>query len=214
MKSRKFIPVGIGSAIAIVVIIFVISYFGKSQPSKIDSLSLDFTYDEANSVLKQSLQSQGITMSSPLRFQKQQDIEKWCKFFTDQEKQKLVEYCTSTELKIQNGTFLGNIHLVGSPDAPKLVFVVIQSNPFFDNMNQVKSVFGTVTRELVCDCWESVKPGGYEGIENWIDALRDFHTSGSKPHSESNSVPLASKHMQIQLTTTKEGYVWEMLIAR
>jgi len=214
MKSRKYISLGIAAAIAIAVIIFVISYYEKSQPPKIDSLSLDFTYDEANSVLKQSLQSHGITMSSPLRFQKQQDIEKWCKFFTDQEKQKLVEYCTSTELKNQNGTFLGNIHLVGSPNAPKLVFVVIQSNPLFDNMDQIKTVFGTVTKELVCDCWGSVKPGGYETIENWIDALRDFHTGGSKPHSESKSIPLASKHMQIQLTTTKEGYVWEMLIAR
>jgi len=214
VKSRKYLVLGIGVAATIAVIVFVISYNGKSETSKIDSLSLDFTYDEANSVLKQSLQSQEITMSSPLRFTKQQEIEKWCKFFSNQEKQKLVEYCTSTEIKDPNGNFLGNIHLVGSPSAPKLVLVVLQSNPMLDNINQIKTVFGTVTKELVCDCWESVKPGGYETIENWVDALQNFHTSGSKPHSESKSISLASKHMQIQLTTTKEGYVWEMLIAR
>lgn len=214
MKSGKYLYAGIGAAVIIAAITFVIFYDEKPETSKIDSLSLDFTYDEANSVLKQSLQSQGIAMSSPLRFPKQQDIEKWCKFFTDSEKQKLVEYCTSTELKDQNGNFLGNIHLVGSPSTPRLVLVVLESNPVMDNMNQIKTVFGTVTKELVCDCWEDVKPGGYETVENWTDALRDFHISGSKPHSESTSVSLASKHVQIQLTTTKEGYVWEMLIAR
>jgi len=214
MKSRKYLTLGIGVAAAIAVIIFVIYYNEKSETPKVDSLSLDFTYDEANSVLKQSLQSQGITMSSPLRFPKQQDIEKWCKFFSDTEKQKLVEYCTSTEIKDQSGNFLGNIHLVGSPSTPKLVLVVLQSNPVLENMNQIKIVFGTVTKELVCDCWESVKPDGYETVENWVDALQNFHISGSKPHSESKSILLASKHMQIQLTTTKEGYVWEMLIAR
>lgn len=214
MKSRKYLTLGIGVAATIAVIIFVIYYNEKSETPKVDSLSLDFTYDEANSVLKQSLQSQGITMSSPLRFTKQQDIEKWCKFFSDPEKQKLVEYCTSTEIKDPTGNFLGNIHLVGSPGTPKLVLVVLQSNPVLENMNQIKTVFGTVTKELVCDCWESVKPDGYETVENWVDALQNFHISGSKPHSESKSILLASKHMQIQLTTTKEGYVWEMLIAR
>ena len=81
-------------------------------------------------------------------------------------------------------------------------------------MNQIMTVFGTVTKELVCNCWDAVKPGGYETVENWVDALRDFHVSGSKPHCESTSISLASKHMQIQLTTTQEGYVWELLIAR
>ena len=214
MKSRKYVFVVIGAAVAIAAMVSVIYYNEKSETPKIDSLSLDFTYDESNSALKQSLQPQGITMSSPLRFLKQQEIEKWCKFFSDQEKQKLVEYCTSTEIKDQSGNFLGNIHMIGSPNAPKLVLVVLQSNPMLDNMSQIKTVFGTVTKELVCDCWESVKPGGYETIESWVDALRDFHIGGNKPHSESKSISLASKHMQIQLTTTKEGYVWEMLIAR
>jgi len=214
VKYKNYISLGIGGATAIAVIVFVIFYNGKSETPKVDSLSLDFTYDEANSVLKQSLQSQGIAMSSPLKFSKPQDIEKWCKFFSDPEKQKLVEYCTSTEIKDPSGNFLGNIHIVGSSNTPKLVLVVLQSNPMLHNMSQIKTVFVTVTKDLVCDCWQDIRPDGYETVENWVDALHDFHISGSKPHSESNSILLASKHMQIQLTTTKEGYVWEMLIAR
>jgi hypothetical protein len=45
MKSGKYIPLGIGAAIAIAVIIFVISYNEKPETPKIDSLSLDFTYE-------------------------------------------------------------------------------------------------------------------------------------------------------------------------
>jgi len=214
MKYQKYIFVGVGIVAAIIIIILFMSYGGKTETPKTDSLSLDFTYDDANSLLKQSLQSKGIVVSSPLKFHLEQDIGKWCKFFSNQEKQKLVEYCTSTEIKDSSGNFLGNMHLVGSPESPKLVLIVLQSNPFFENIDQIKTVFGTATKELVCDCWEVIKPDGYETLENWIDALRDFHTSGSKPHSESKSILLSSKHIQIQLTTTTEGYVWEMLIAR
>ncbi|MGQ0794866.1 MAG: hypothetical protein ACT4N5_01615 [Nitrosopumilaceae archaeon] len=213
MKYAKHLFLGIGIA-TMAIIIALTLYNEKTEIQKIDTLSLDFTYDDANTLLKQSLQSQGILVSSPLQFQKQQDIERWCKFFSSQEKQKLVEYCTSTEIKDSSGNFLGNIHIVGSPEAPKLVLVALQSNPFFENMSQIKTIFGAATKELVCDCWETVKPDGYDTLDNWIDALGDFHTGGNKPHSESKSIPLALKHVQIQLTTTTEGFVWEMLIAK
>lgn len=215
MKSNKYVYAGIGAA-ATVAVIIAVSYSMtpiQSMP-KIDPLELDFTYDEANSVLKSNLQLEGISMSSPLKFSEQKSIERYCSFFSDAEKQKLVEYCTSTELKDEDGNFLGNVHMVGSPDAPLLVFVVVQSNPMIDNLEQVKKVFGVSTKDLVCDCWDEEKPGGYETIESWIDALRDFHTGGDKPHSSSKPLLLASKHLQIELTTTKDGYVWELLIAR
>jgi hypothetical protein len=214
VKSKKYLFVGIGVAAAIAVAMSVLYYDKKPETPQVDLLALDFTYDEANSVLKQSLQSNGITMSSPLKFQKQQDLDKWCKFLSDPEKQKLIEYCTSTELKDQNGQFVGNVHMVGSSIAPSLVVVALQSNPYLDNIAQVKTVFDTVTKELVCDCWNTVKPGGYETIGDWVDALRDFHNAGNQPHSQSKTLALASKHMQISLTTSKEGYVWQMLIAK
>lgn len=215
MKLNKYFYAGIGAAVVLFVIV-IMSYQMSSTPPepKTDSLALDFTYEEANSNLKLNLKSEGISMSSPLKFAEQQSIEKYCSFFTDKEKQKLVEYCTSTELKDGTGNFLGNIHMIGTTNAPRLVFVVVQSNPMIDNLEQVKKVFDVVTKELVCNCWDQVKPGGYETIGSWVDALRDFHTNGDKPHSSSAPILLASKHIQIELTTTKDGYVWELLIAR
>ncbi len=55
MKSRKHLFAGIGVAAAIAVTVFVIYYNEKPIPSQVDLLALDFTYEEANSVLKQSL---------------------------------------------------------------------------------------------------------------------------------------------------------------
>lgn len=214
MITRKYLYSGIGAAAALAVIAGFYSMTATQSEPQTDPLALDFTYEKANAALKLNLKSNDIEMSSPLKFFEQQNIKKYCSFFSDPEKQKLVEYCTSTELKDENGDFLGNIHMVGSNNAPRLVFVVIQSNPMFDNLTQVKKVFGVSTKELVCDCWNEVKPGGYDTIEIWIDALRDFHTSGNKPHSSSTPILLASKHIQIELTTTKDGYVWELLIAR
>jgi len=214
VKPNKYLYVGIGAAAAIIAIIVVSYYINMPAKSKSNALDLDFTYNEANSNLKTSFQSQGISMSSPLKFTKQLDIDKYCNFFTDAEKQKLVEYCTSTEIKDEKGNFLGNVHMVGSQSAPGAVIAVLQSNPTMDNLDKIKIVFGTMTKELVCDCWKDVKPGGYDTIEKWIDALRDFHTSGDKPHSKSKPLALDSKHLQIELTTNKDGYLWKLLLAR
>lgn len=200
----------VGGGIVVLVIIISVVLFVQQEPKK-EIQTLDFTYDEINSNLKSSLQSKGISMSSPLKFSSIVDIGKYCNFFADKKKQELIEYCTSTELKDEKGNFLGNIHMVGYPDAPALVITIMQTNPFMDNFSDIVTVSDTVTRETVCDCWNVVKPGGYETIEKWISGLRDFHTEGKKPHSESKTM-LASKHVQIELTTNSEGYLWELLV--
>ena len=214
MKPNKYLYAGIGAVAVIIAIVVVSYYINMPSKPKTNDLDLDFTYDKANSDLKTNLQSQNISMSSPLKFTKPTDIEKYCNFFSNEEKQKLVEYCTSTEIKDEKGNFLGNIHMVGSQSAPGAVIAVLQSNPTIDSLNEIKTVFGTITKELVCDCWQDIKPGGYDTIESWIDALRDFHTSGDKPHSKAKPLALDSKHLQIELTTNKDGYLWKLLVAR
>lgn len=212
--NKKYVYGGIGAGIAIAAIMVGFYILNSKPDASTSSLNLDFTYDEANSQLKNSMNSSGIQMSSALKFSQPKDIEKWCSFFNDPDKQKLVEYCTSTELRDKNGNFLGNIHMVGSPDAPKLVAVILQSDPMMSQFEQIKTVFDIVTKDLVCTCWEQVKPNGYTTIQDWVNALRDFHTGGDKPHSKSKPILLASKHLQIELTTNKDGYLWELLIAR
>ena len=214
MRKKQSIYIGSGVGAALVAIAAVYLTTNMQDTPKVDSLALDFTYDDAFKNVGENLKSNGIVMSSDLRFKDYKNAEICRNFFTKLEMQKLVEYCASAELHDEDKNFLGNLHMVGSSAAPKLVVVLLQSDPMISQLEQITTIYDSVIDELVCTCWEEVKPGGYDTVGDWINALRDFHTSGDKPHSASKALPLASKHLQIELTTNKAGYLWELLIAR
>ena len=195
-------------AAAIFISISVVSFSTKATPTDVSASK----YLENNLILKQKLAELEISMSSPVRLQSSDDIKKYCSFFADDEKQKLVKYCTSTELKDSNGDFLGNIHMVGLSNDPKMALVLVQTDPFMAKIDSVKKIFDTATQELVCKCWSVVTPDNFENIDDWIDGLRHFHTSDTKPHSKSKQLVLEGKTLQLELTTNKEGYLWQLYI--
>lgn len=218
MKSKKYAYAGIAGAVAIVVAVIIFSQFNvtpktvKEEASS--TLDLDFSYEEANSDLKSTLALNHINMSNPLRFSSQENIRQYCNFLTDPNKQDLVKYCTSTELRDEHGNFLGDVNMVGSSTAPGLVMAVLQLDPMLTRYNDVKTVFSAVINETVCQCWDKEKPGGYATLSDMIDALRDFHINGKKPDSTTHSISLANKHFEIEVTTNENGYVWKLLVAR
>lgn len=222
MRQKKLLYAGIGGAVAIIVIIIAIvllpnisnSSTDNTDQSQVSPLDLSFSYEEANSNLRTSLRSHEINMSRPLQFFTQTDINQYCHFFSDDKKQALVKFCTSSELKDKNGYFLGNINMVGSTRAPGLVIAAVQTDPTLSTLNDVKTIFGAVINETTCDCWDTEKPRGYATLSDMIDAFRDFHISGKKPNSTSQSVKLGSEHFELELTTNQNGYLWKLLVAR
>lgn len=213
MHKKNFLYIGI----SIVVFAILVSLsFGMSNDVAIIQESfpeLEFTYTDANLKLKESLSTHGVSMSSPIKLGTTKDIVKFCSFFDDENKQTQVEYCTSTELRNSEGEFLGNIHMVGSRQMPKMVLALIQTNPFMKDIDDIKSVFEVVIEDLVCNCWEEVKPGQIETIGSWIDKQREFHTSDTKPTSKSN-LSLEGYELQVELTTNQEGYLWKLIISK
>lgn len=218
--KKSYLFGGIGGAAVIAIAVSVLIGTNSTAPQTEDTLldnmseALNFTYTDANTMLKEALATEGISMSSPVTLKEKTDIDKYCTFFKDKEKQSLVEYCTSTELRDSGGAFLGNIHMIGSPSFPRLVIVLVQVDPFMSQLDSVKTIFSLSTENLVCNCWEGKKPGGFETVASLIDGLRQFHTSDKKIHSQSNSINIEEKSMQIELTTNTEGYLWELLITR
>jgi len=210
---NKKIFLYVGAGIIILVIILGLSLNQDVEFISEQSLELDFKYMNANSKLKEILEIYDISMSAPVELKSPNSIEKYCSFFEEANKQKLVEYCTSTELLDSEGNFLGNIHIVGSPKMPKLVLVLIQADPFMKELAEIKSVFSVVIENLVCNCWEEIKPSDINTIDEWIDRHRDFHSSAVKTNSKS-SLSLEGKQLQIELTTNTEGYLWKLLISR
>ncbi|TLX68471.1 MAG: hypothetical protein E6L00_00335 [Thaumarchaeota archaeon] len=222
MRQKKLLYAGICVATVVAGIIIILTQFpsisnqstNNTDQSQISPLDLDFSYEEANSNLKATLLSHDINMSKPLRFSSQSDINRYCNFFSNEKRQALVKYCTSSEIKDKNGNFLGNINMVGSTRAPGLVISALHSDPLLSNLNDVKIIFEAVINETICTCWDQVKPGGYSTLSDMINAQRDFQITGKQPTSASNTIPLGTEHFRIELTTNQQGYVWKLLVAR
>jgi hypothetical protein len=211
MNKNFFLYVGAGTITLVIILGFSLNQDVEFMPEQ--SLELDFKYMNANSKLKEILEIYDISMSVPVELKSPNSIEKYCSFFEDENKQKLVEYCTSTELLDSEGNFIGNIHMVGSTKLPKLVLVAIQADPFMKELSEIKSVFSVVIETLVCNCWDEIKPSDINTIDEWIDRHREFHSSAIRTHSKS-TLELEGKQLQIELTTNTEGYLWKLLISR
>jgi len=219
VKSRKYAYVGIAAAAIAIAIVVLYPYFNslpteQNTPTGISAYTLEISYETVNLDLKNTLIQQQINMSSPLKFSTTANINQYCNFLSNQTKQAMIEYCTSTELKDENGNFLGDLNMIGSNTAPVLVIAAIQSDPVFSNYNKVKTVFGDVVNETICQCWDKSKPGGYATLSDMMDALRTFHLNGKQPNSTTHAVPLGGVHFEIELTTNSNGYVWKLLVAK
>lgn len=209
---NKAIPIIIGVTIVMLIGVAITASNLAPPTSQIEQKEQPLAYLTINKLIKEKLESQQIQMSSPIKLSKQDDLQKYCSFFTDPTKQELVEYCTSTELKDTHGNFLGNIHMVGSSDTPKITLVLVQVNQTMGQIDSVKTIFHTAMQSVVCDCWEQQKPGGLDNIGQWIDGLQQFHQSGSKPHSKSNDLILDGKTMQMELSQNEGGFLWQFFI--
>ena len=213
MHKKKFLYIGISVAVLAIAVSLSFNLFNNDAELITESLpELKVTYIESNAKLKESLALHGISMSSPVTLSTIKDIEKFCSFFADKNKQDQVDYCTSTELRDSGGEFLGNIHMVGSRNMPKIVLVLIQTDPFMQDLDEIKSVYDVVIENLVCNCWEDVKPSKIGTVSDWVDRQKDFHTSDVKPTSKSN-LSIMGMSLQMELTTNTEGYLWKLLIS-
>jgi len=213
VKKKIFLYIGIAIvAISVVAGVSLISNDGNEKFNTLSLPELEFTYDDSNSKLKQKLEFFDISMSSPIKLINRNYLEEFCTFFENDDLQNQVDYCTSTELRDSEGKYLGNIHMVGSRQMPKIILALIQTDPFMQNLDDVKTVYNVVIEDLVCDCWNEVLPGDIETVAEWVDKQRDFHTSDTKPTSKSN-LSLSGMQLQMELTTNSEGYLWKLLIS-
>ena len=175
------------------------------------SYPITFSYNATNSNIISILASKGISMSNPLKFSGNATAQ-YCTFYQDDIKQNSVEYCTSTELKDSDGKFLGNIHITGSVDSPNAILGVIQTDPFMNQLDSIKTVYQTMVESVVCDCWQEQKPGNLESVSAWIDAAKSHHLEGKHTTSNSQIDGLAQKHLFLEITTNTQGYLWKFVI--
>ncbi len=219
MISKKYAYVGIAAAVGIAAVVILFTQLNvrpavSNSQTDISAYTLDYTYEEVNSNLKNTLMTQNINMSNPLKFSTPNYVNQYCNFLSNQTKQAMIEYCTSTEIKDEHANFLGNLNMIGSSSAPVLVIATAQSDPLSSNYVDIKTLFNDVINETVCHCWDKQKPGGYPTLSDMMDALRDFHLKGKEPNSTTHGIPLGDKHFEIELSTNSQGYLWKLLVAK
>lgn len=213
MKNKNLLLVVTGIAIILLIVVFSITPTEEPilREHTIESTKLSFSYADSNSILKSSLASNGILMSSPLQI-KGDSIAKYCTFYQDEQKQNSISYCTSTELKDSDGEFLGNIHMVGTLDSPNAVLGVIQTDQYLSNLDSLKTTYRIMIESIVCDCWQDQKPGDFKSVSEWIDAAKSHHLEAKQTTSSSEINGLADKHLFLEITTNSEGYLWKFII--
>ena len=120
MKLRKTMNKKIiAPAIAgVAIIIIVVAALSPAEPEMEENLeTLSISYTQTNKDLQAVLDMHNIPMSSPLKLNGL-SIKEYCTFFSNEQLQNSITYCTSTELLDAKGQFLGNIHMVGAPSNP------------------------------------------------------------------------------------------------
>lgn len=207
MNKKILVPI-----IAAVIGVIALSSFYSSDEKESDAISkMNLSYDSSNSQIQLMLETSGIAMSNPLKL-KGESIDQYCQFFSDENIQKFVHYCTSTELIDSNGQFIGNIHMVGDSDSPFVVLGIMQTDPFISEIDSVKTISEAMVKSLVCDCWENEKPGGFESVSEWVDAAKSHHLESKKITSKSEINNLAQKQLLIEISTNTEGYLWKFMV--
>lgn len=207
MVSKKLIA----AIIAAVVVAAVSASLAYTAPVLVEppAKPADVTrYEELNERIQANLGNVDASVSSPIKIWGSL-LSEYCDFFEDQ-RQRDIAYCTSTEMHDSDGAFLGNVHIVGGED-PTFVIGVIQVDPAMSRLDSVKAVFDTLVDMLVCECWEEQAPDDLPTLAHWVDAHADFHESGTRPHSTSTAV-LDDRTIEIQLDTNEQGYLWHIII--
>ncbi|MBI1657426.1 MAG: hypothetical protein IS632_01445 [Thaumarchaeota archaeon] len=181
--------------------------------------------------VRQDLEAVDIQMSSAVRLSGSEAAE-YCSFLSDRSAP--VSHCLSTELE-SGDTFLGNIHLAGTPGRPALALGVVQSDGVVAEKDKIAVVADSMirhmacadafdltcallggpdtdaTRHMPCSCPQAAFPDGQDSVERWVDQTVRRHLEGDSPTTRS-SVEGLPIPVLLEATRTGDGHLWKILV--
>ena len=209
MNNKILLPI-------IIIIISAIAVFlipeDTSMPSSENLYQYGFTFYDVEKI-KESLSEQNIFMSTPSPIT-DHTIENYCAIRADI--LSTITYCTTTAIQDPNGKSLGNISMGGTPDNPIMAIAAIDSSPLFDSKsNEVEIVFETMIETLVCDCWNEKQPGGFESVDDWLDAVKlKYAESSQSIPLKSTITGLANETLILEITLKNDSYLWTLIVLK
>ena len=209
MNKKIILPVLI---IIVSAIVFFLIPENSSMPSSENLYQYGFTFYDVEHI-KESLSEQNIFMSTPSPIT-DHTIENYCAIRADI--LSTITYCTTTAIQGQNGKSLGNISMGGSPDNPIMAIAAIDSSPSFDSKsNEVEIVFETMVETLVCECWNEKQPGGFESVNDWLDAAKIKYAESSQTIPLKSTVTgLGNETLILEITSKNDSYLWTLIVLK
>ena len=209
MNNKIFLPI-------IVIIVSAIAIFlipeDTSMPSSENLYQYGFTFYDVEKI-NASLSEQNIFMSTPTPVT-DHTIGNYCAIRDDILSK--INYCTTTAIQNSDGRSLGNISMGGSPDNPIMAIAAIDSSTSFDSKsNEVEIVFETMVETLVCECWTEKQPGGFESVDDWLDAVKlKYAESSQSIPLKSTITGLANETLILEITLKNDSYLWTLIILK
>ena len=194
-------------------IVSAIVFFSGNVSEDQSTPEMNFIYSNVDSMQK-ILIDKNIVMSSPTVIT-DNTIGQYCTFFDNDGVQRFVQYCVTTALVDSDGEPLGNLNMGGNPISPSMALAILEVSPDLGSKrDQIDFVFQTMIENLVCDCWDEQKPGGFESVSSWLDAAEAKYLESSQNTLKSKMSGLAQKQLILEITSTDESYLWTLIVLK
>ncbi|MCS5528911.1 MAG: hypothetical protein NZ747_06550 [Nitrosopumilus sp.] len=209
MNNKILLPI-------IVIIISAIVIFlipeNSSMPSSENLYQYGFTFYDVEKI-NDSLSEQNIFMSTPSPIT-DHTIENYCAIRDDI--LSTINYCTTTAIQGPDGRSLGNISMGGTPDNPIMAIALVESSPFLDTKSsEIEIVFEVMIETLVCDCWNEKQPGGFESVNNWLNAAKIKYTESSQTVPLKSTITgLGDETLILEITAKNDSYLWTLIVLK
>ena len=186
----------------------VLTSYNSETSQKPDNVN-DFSYSDSK-IIKQILSTKNILMSNPTTIT-DYTRQQYCMYF-EHDIKKIMDYCITTALVDTNGAAIGNINLGGNDQTPKMALAIIEIPKTDTKRDNVYVVFQTLVESLVCDCWDSVHPGGFESLPQWIDMTEQKYHNSSHSTIKSTISGLEEKDLVLEITDSESSYLWTLIV--
>ena len=194
-------------------IVSAIVFFSGNVSEDQSTPEVNFIYSNVDSMQK-ILIDKNIVMSSPTVIT-DNTIGQYCTFFDNDGVQRFVQYCVTTALVDSDGEPLGNLNMGGNPISPSMALAILEVSPDLGSKrDQIDFVFQTMIENLVCDCWDEQKPGGFESVSSWLDAAESKYLESSQNTLKSKMNGLAQKQLILEITSVGESYLWTLIVLK
>ncbi|WP_316504905.1 hypothetical protein [Nitrosopumilus sp.] len=211
--------------ILILALIVIVSVIGVSVslspsesqvPSNFDTeyeYEIDFAYSDIDT-FKDLLATKEIYMSSPTEIT-DYTVDQYCTFFDNKDKQKFVKYCATTALLDSDGKPLGNFNMGGDPEESTMALVILEISPFLDSKEkEIDFILTAMIDTFVCDCWDDLKPGGFDSVEHWLDVTQKQYAESEKKSIKSKVNGLDGKQVILEISSNEKSFLWVLVVAK